>query len=149
MLPVSPFGPLRPAAAIVVMAAAAAQPALAAEPFVIKDIRVEGLQRTDPGTVFAALPFRIGDTYTDEKGVAALRALFATGLFKDVLVLNGDNNAYADTDLALMLNRLVINGDAVPESLARYAHRQWQRPSVCRLFPSLASACSQLSLRWR
>jgi outer membrane protein insertion porin family len=86
MLPVFPFGPLRPAAAIVVMAAAAATvlPAWAAEPFVIKDIRVEGLQRTDPGTVFAALPFRIGDTYTDEKGAAALRALFATGLFKDV-----------------------------------------------------------------
>ena len=52
----------------------------------IKDIRVEGLQRTDPGTVFAALPFRIGDTYTDDKGAAALRALFATGLFKDVRI---------------------------------------------------------------
>ena len=52
----------------------------------LKDIRVEGLQRTDPGTVFAALPFRIGDTYTDDKGAAALRALFATGLFKDVRI---------------------------------------------------------------
>jgi outer membrane protein insertion porin family len=60
--------------------------ALAVEPFVIKDIRVEGLQRSDAGTVFAALPFRIGDTYTDEKGSAALRALFATGLFKDVRI---------------------------------------------------------------
>ena len=58
----------------------------AVEPFVLKDIRVEGLQRTDAGTVFAALPFRIGDTYTDEKGSAALRALFATGLFKDVRI---------------------------------------------------------------
>lgn len=58
----------------------------AAEPFTIRDIRVEGLQRTDPGTVFAALPFRVGDTYTDEKGSAALRALFATGLFKDVRI---------------------------------------------------------------
>lgn len=38
----------------------------------------------------------------------------------------------ADTDLALMLNRLVINGDAVPESLRRYARLQWQRPSVQR-----------------
>ena len=86
MLPVSLFASLRPAAAIVVMAASAAlvSPAWAVEPFVIKDIRVEGLQRTDPGTVFAALPFRIGDTYTDDKGAAALRALFATGLFKDV-----------------------------------------------------------------
>ncbi len=52
----------------------------------LKDIRVEGLQRTDPGTVFASLPFRIGDTYSDEKGAAALRALFATGLFKDVRI---------------------------------------------------------------
>ena len=88
MLPVSPFGPLRPAAAIVLMAtsAVAFSPAWAVEPFVIKDIRVEGLQRTDPGTVFAALPFRIGDTYTDDKGASALRALFATGLFKDVRI---------------------------------------------------------------
>ena len=60
--------------------------ALAVDPFVLKDIRVEGLQRSDAGTVFAALPFRIGDTYTDEKGSAALRALFATGLFKDVRI---------------------------------------------------------------
>jgi outer membrane protein insertion porin family len=60
--------------------------AWAAEPFVLKDIRVEGLQRTDAGTVFASLPFRIGDTYNDEKGAAALRALFATGLFKDVRI---------------------------------------------------------------
>jgi outer membrane protein insertion porin family len=70
---------------IVAAAAAVAAPAArAVEPFVIRDIRVEGLQRTDPGTVFAALPFRIGDSYTDDKGAAALRALFATGLFKDV-----------------------------------------------------------------
>ncbi|WP_341892892.1 outer membrane protein assembly factor BamA [Variovorax sp. YR752] len=60
--------------------------AWAVEPFVLKDIRVEGLQRTDAGTVFASLPFRIGDTYNDDKGSAALRALFATGLFKDVRI---------------------------------------------------------------
>jgi glutathione S-transferase len=36
----------------------------------------------------------------------------------------------ADTDLALMLNRLVMNGDNVPERLATYAQYQWQRPSV-------------------
>ncbi len=60
--------------------------AWAVEPFQLSDIRVEGLQRTDAGTVFASLPFRIGDNYNDEKGVAALRALFATGLFKDVRI---------------------------------------------------------------
>lgn len=36
----------------------------------------------------------------------------------------------ADVDLAVMLNRLVLNGDPVPENLAAYARRQWLRPSV-------------------
>lgn len=58
----------------------------AVDSFTLKDIRVEGLQRTDAGTVFANLPFRIGDTYNDDKGAAALRALFATGLFRDVRI---------------------------------------------------------------
>lgn len=65
--------------------------AWAVEPFVLKDIRVEGLQRADAGAVFASLPFRVGDTYTDDKGAAGLRSLFATGLFKDVrLQVDGD-----------------------------------------------------------
>ena len=87
-----PLNPLRAAyVSITVVAALQAAPALAVEPFAVKDIRVEGLQRTDPGTVFAALPFRVGDNYTDEKGAAALRALFATGLFKDVRIeVEGD-----------------------------------------------------------
>jgi outer membrane protein insertion porin family len=84
----TPCAVLRPSAvaALVVAAAAASEPAHAVTPFVIQDIRIEGLQRTDPGTVFAALPFRIGDTYNDDKGATALRSMFATGLFKDVRI---------------------------------------------------------------
>ncbi len=91
MLSTPCFG-LRPmAACVAVMACAAALPARAVEPFVLRDIRIEGLQRTDPGTVFASLPFRVGDTYDDAKGAAALRALFATGLFGDVrLEIDGE-----------------------------------------------------------
>lgn len=87
------LGPLRPSAAVVVaiLASAYLPSAGAVEPFKLKDIRIQGLQRTDPGTVFAALPFRVGDTYNDDKGSAALRALFATGLFKDVRIeIEGD-----------------------------------------------------------
>ncbi|MCW5220310.1 outer membrane protein assembly factor BamA [Verminephrobacter aporrectodeae] len=62
----------------------AAGTAWALEPFKVQDIRVEGLQRVEPGTVFASLPLRVGDDYDDEKGAAAIRALFALGLFKDV-----------------------------------------------------------------
>ena len=36
----------------------------------------------------------------------------------------------ADVDLALMLNRLVLNGDSVPAALVAYANQQWQRPTV-------------------
>ncbi len=52
--------------------------------FTVKDIRVEGVQRTDPGTVFSYLPIKVGETLTAEKAQQALRALFATGFFKDV-----------------------------------------------------------------
>ena len=81
------LAPLRPSLLCFALASALhAGSAWAVEPFVLKDIRVEGLQRSDAGTVFASLPFRIGDTYTDEKGAAGLRALFATGLYKDVRI---------------------------------------------------------------
>jgi len=69
--------------AAAVLAGAVSASAMAQE-FVIRDIRVEGIQRTEAGTVFSYLPLRVGDRYDPERGAAAIRALFATGLFKDV-----------------------------------------------------------------
>lgn len=65
--------------------------AMALDPFVVRDIRVEGIQRTEAGTVFSYLPVRVGETFTDEKGTAAIKALYATGFFKDVR-LEAENN---------------------------------------------------------
>ncbi len=62
----------------------AALPAWAVDPFTVRDIRVEGLQRVEPGTIFASLPFRVGDTFSDDLGSAAIRSLFGLGLFSDV-----------------------------------------------------------------
>lgn len=82
---------VRPAALKVLAYALMSVPAWAVAPFTLRDIRVEGLQRIEPGTVFASLPFRVGDRYTDDQGAAAIRALFALGLFKDVrLETQGD-----------------------------------------------------------
>lgn len=68
-----------------------ATPAQAVDPFVIKDIRVEGIQRIEAGTIFSYLPVKVGETMTAEKATAAIRALFATGFFKDVsLEAEGD-----------------------------------------------------------
>lgn len=69
---------------VVLLLALGAVPAEAIEPFTIKDIRVEGIQRTEAGTVFSYLPVKVGDTMTDEKASQAIRALFATGFFRDV-----------------------------------------------------------------
>ena len=78
-------------ASCLIPAAIYASAALAIDPFVIKDIRVEGLQRTEAGTIFSYLPVRVGDTLNDEKSSEAIRSLFATGFFKDVtLEVDGD-----------------------------------------------------------
>jgi len=65
--------------------------ALAVDPFTVQDIRIEGLQRVEPGTVFASIPVRVGETYDDEKGAASIRALFALGLFKDIRLETAGN----------------------------------------------------------
>jgi outer membrane protein insertion porin family len=74
-------------AAVVACCLAVASASAAAQefqPFVVKDIRVEGLQRTEPGTVFSYLPVKVGETMNTQKARAALRALYATGFFQDV-----------------------------------------------------------------
>jgi outer membrane protein insertion porin family len=61
------------------------------EPFVVRDIRVEGIQRTEAGTVFNYLPVRVGESFTEDKAAEAIKALFATGFFKDVRIeVEGD-----------------------------------------------------------
>lgn len=69
-----------------------------------------------------------------EAGRKSAAKLFDTA---SALLAHGRPNLFgewclADTDLALMLNRLVFNGDDVPEQLADYAAFQWQRASVQR-----------------
>jgi outer membrane protein insertion porin family len=58
--------------------------AFAIQPFVIKDIRVEGVQRTDAGTVFSYLPVKVGDRMDDDKAAAAIKALYATTFYTDI-----------------------------------------------------------------
>lgn len=74
-----------------VIAGMFASSAFAFAPFVIKDVRVEGIQRTEAGTVFSYLPVKVGDSMDDDKASQAIKALFATGFFKDVRIeVDGD-----------------------------------------------------------
>jgi len=61
-----------------------ASSAAAFDAFVVRDIRVEGIQRTEAGTVFSYLPVKVGDTLNADKAAQAVKALFATGFFRDV-----------------------------------------------------------------
>lgn len=65
----------------------AAPAAVSAESVTLRDVRVEGLSRIEPGTVFSYLPVKVGDQVSQDTIAAAVRALFATGFFKDVQVL--------------------------------------------------------------
>lgn len=76
---------------LLVLSSLVSLPSQAFEPFQVKDIRVEGIQRTEAGTVFSYLPIKIGDTVNEERVTAAVKALYATGFFKDVR-LEADGN---------------------------------------------------------
>lgn len=74
------------AAAVLAMATGAF-----AQTFTIKDIRIEGIARTEPGTVLSHLPFQVGDEFTVDKGDTAIHSLYGSGLFRDVrLEQDGD-----------------------------------------------------------
>jgi outer membrane protein insertion porin family len=88
----------------------AAQPVFAAEPFVVKDIRVEGIQRTEAGTVFSYLPVKVGEEMTDEKTAAAIKALYATGFFKDVRVEARDGVVIVTVEERPSIAKITLTG---------------------------------------
>lgn len=65
--------------------------AMAVDPVTVRDIRVEGLQRTEIGTVFNYLPVKVGGKFDDLAARNSIKTLFATGFFDDVrLEVDGD-----------------------------------------------------------
>ena len=84
--------------------------AYAFEPFQIRDIRVEGIQRTEAGTVFSYLPVKVGETLTQERATAAIQALYATGFFKDVRLENLDGVLVVMVEERPAISQVEFNG---------------------------------------
>ncbi|HTP98579.1 MAG TPA: outer membrane protein assembly factor BamA [Casimicrobiaceae bacterium] len=82
----SPRRRVVPALAAALWALLQAASALAFDPFTVRDIRVEGVQRTEAGTIFSYLPIKVGERVDDEKVAQAVKALYATGFFRDVRI---------------------------------------------------------------
>ncbi len=95
---------------LVLAALFAAQPVFAEEPFVVKDIRVEGIQRTEAGTVFSYLPVKVGEVMTEEKTAAAIKALYATGFFKDVRLEARDGVVIVTVEERPSIARITLSG---------------------------------------
>lgn len=96
--------------AAAVLCLSSASSVWAAEPFVIKDIKIEGLQRTEPGTVFNYLPVKVGDKFNDDKARDSIKALYATGFFNDVRVESRDNVIIVTVVERPVITQLHING---------------------------------------
>jgi outer membrane protein insertion porin family len=86
------------------------QPVFAEAPFVVKDIRVEGIQRTEAGTVFSYLPVKVGEVMTDEKTAAAIKALYATGFFKDVRLEARDGVVIVTVEERPSIAKITLSG---------------------------------------
>jgi outer membrane protein insertion porin family len=56
------------------------------DPFTVRDIQVEGVQRTEAGTIFSYLPIKVGERIDEQKVAEAVKALYATGFFRDVRI---------------------------------------------------------------
>ncbi|WP_148715641.1 outer membrane protein assembly factor BamA [Chitinolyticbacter meiyuanensis] len=100
------------------LAAALGSPLSAAwafDAFVVRDIRVEGLQRTDLGTVFNYLPVKVGETVDDTRASEAIKALFATGFFNDVRVERDGGTLIVTVDERPTIAQININGSKLLE----------------------------------
>ncbi|MBK8187726.1 MAG: outer membrane protein assembly factor BamA [Cellvibrio sp.] len=85
--------------------------AVYAQSFRISDIRVEGLQRVSAGTVFSALPIRVGDTVTQDDIQNATRELFKVGFFADVAIKRDGEVLVLVIKERPAINKIVLKGN--------------------------------------
>jgi outer membrane protein insertion porin family len=79
--------------------------------FVIGQIRVDGLQRIEMGTVYSYLPLKAGDTFTPAKGDEIIHKLYSTGFFQDVRIEQQGSTLIIDVAERPVISKLSISGD--------------------------------------
>ncbi len=104
---------------------ALARSAFAFEPFVAKDIRLEGLQRISIGTVFNYLPVKPGDTINETRVSDAIKTLYKTGFFKDIQIEREGDVLVVFVAERPAINNIDIQGyDAISKDQLEQAFKQ-------------------------
>jgi outer membrane protein insertion porin family len=122
-------------------------PLLAAQSFTISDIRVEGLQRISAGTVFAALPFGVGDIVDERSVRAATRSLFATGNFDDIRIGQDGNVLVVVVTERPSISEINIEGNKAIETEALLEGLKAAGLSVGQVFQRSTLEGMQLELQ--
>lgn len=122
---------------------------LATADFTIQDIRVEGLQHTEPATVFTYLPVQIGDTYRDGGGEEIIQRLYSTGLFDDVRVETMGNQLLLSVTERPIISGLTVTGgkliqnNAIQKNLSAFGLGQSHPFNQATLNNAIASLKSE------
>lgn len=98
-------------AALFLLAFFAARAASAFDAFTISDIRIEGLSRIAPGTVFTYMPVEKGDTLTADRADQAIRALYKTGFFNDVQLSRQGDILVVNVQERPQISKIAIRGN--------------------------------------
>ena len=122
-------------------------PLAIAQTFVISDIRVEGLQRISAGSVFAALPFAVGDTVDERSIRSATRSLFATGNFDDIRIGQDGNVLVVVVTERPSISEINIEGNKAIETEALLDGLKGAGLSVGQVFQRSTLEGMQLELQ--
>ena len=117
------------------------------EPFVIQDIRVEGLQRISPGSVFAALPVGVGDTVDTFVVRAAAKSLFASGNFDDISIARDGGVLVVVVAERPSISEITIDGNKAIETEALLDGLKGAGLSVGQVFQRSTLEGMQLELQ--
>ena len=137
----------------VLLAAAFASLSLSAQAFeaiTVQDIRVEGLQRTDPGTVFNYLNVKVGDRFDEVQASEAIRALFSTGFFDDIRIEVDKNIIVITVEERPTVAQINVNGSKLLEKDQVKAAFKGQNLAEGRIFQQevLEAAVNELKQQY-
>jgi len=84
---------------------------MAEDSFIVKNIQVNGLQRISVGTVYNYLPVNVGESFLPSKAGEAIRSLFKTGFFRDIVLLREGSTLIVNVVERPSIAKIIFDGN--------------------------------------